>query len=69
MLIVVFSVMLYNYMRITIFETPVQNLLVRAQKISEASVPIDKISSFLQDTAGEYESKIIENGEIGRAHV
>ena len=66
MLIVVFSVMLYNYMRITIFETPVQNLLVRAQKISEASVPIDKISSFLQDTAGEYESKIIENGGLNK---
>ena len=58
--------MLYNYMRITIFETPVQNLLVRAQKISEASVPIDKISSFLQDTAGEYESKIIENGGLNK---
>ena len=66
MLIVIFSVMLYNYMRITIFETPVQNLLVRAQKISEASVPIDKISSFLQDTAGEYESKIIENGGLNK---
>ena len=66
MLIVVFSVMLYNYMRITIFETPVQNLLVRAQKVSEASVPIDKISSFLQDTAGEYESKIIENGGLNK---
>ena len=58
--------MLYNYMRITIFETPVQNLLVRAQKVSEASVPIDKISSFLQDTAGEYESKIIENGGLNK---
>ena len=58
--------MLYNYMRITIFETPVQNLLVRAQKISEASMPIDKISSFLQDTAGEYESKIIENGGLNK---
>lgn len=66
MLIVVFSVMLYNYMRITIFETPVQNLLVRAQKISEASVLLDKISSFLQDTAGEYESKIIENESINK---
>ena len=66
MLIVVFSVMLYNYMRITIFETPVQNLLVRAQKISEASVPIDKISSFLQDTAGEYQSEIIENGGLNK---
>ena len=66
MLIVIFSVMLYNYMRITIFETPVQNLLVRAQKISEASVPINKISSFLQDTAGEYESKIIENGGLNK---
>ena len=66
MLIVIFSVMLYNYMRITIFETPVQNLILRAQKIVDASVPPDKISSFLQNTPGEYESKIIENGGLNK---
>ena len=66
MLIVIFSVMLYNYMRITIFETPVQNLILRAQKIVDASVPLDKISSFLQNTPGEYESKIIENGGLNK---
>ncbi|MBF0983894.1 MAG: HAMP domain-containing histidine kinase [Campylobacter sp.] len=66
MLIVIFSVMLYNYMRITIFETPVQNLILRAQKIVDASVPPDKISSFLQNTSGEYESKIIENGGLNK---
>ena len=66
MLIVIFSVMLYNYMRITIFETPVQNLILRAQKIVDASVPPDKISSFLQNTPGEYESKIIENESINK---
>ena len=66
MLIVIFSVMLYNYMRITIFETPVQNLIQRAQKIVEVSVPPEKISSFLQDTPGEYESKIIENESINK---
>lgn len=66
MLIVIFSVMLYNYMRITIFETPVQNLIQRAQKIVEASVPPEKISSFLQNTPGEYESKIIENESINK---
>lgn len=66
MLIVIFSVMLYNYMRITIFETPVQNLIQRAQKIVEASVPPEKISSFLQDASGEYESKIIENESINK---
>jgi len=58
--------MLYNYMRITIFETPVQNLILRAQKIVDASVPPDKISSFLQNTPGEYESKIIENGGLNK---
>lgn len=58
--------MLYNYMRITIFETPVQNLILRAQKIVNASVPLDKISSFLQNTPGEYESKIIENGGLNK---
>ena len=66
MLIVIFSVMLYNYMRITIFETPVQNLILRAQKIVDASVPPDKISSFLQGASGEYESKIIENESINK---
>ncbi|MFR8440271.1 MAG: sensor histidine kinase [Campylobacter sp.] len=66
MLIVIFSVMLYNYMRITIFETPVQNLIQRAQKIVDASVPPEKISSFLQDASGEYESKIIENESINK---
>ena len=66
MLIVIFSVMLYNYMRITIFETPVQNLILRAQKIVDASVPPDKISSFLQNTPGEYESEIIENGGLNK---
>ncbi len=66
MLIVIFSVMLYNYMRITIFETPVQNLILRAQKIVDASVPPDKISSFLQNTPGEYESKIIEKGGLNK---
>jgi len=66
MLIVIFSVMLYNYMRITIFETPVQNLIQRAQKIVEASVAPEKISSFLQNTPGEYESKIIENESINK---
>lgn len=66
MLIVIFSVMLYNYMRITIFETPVQNLIQRAQKIVEASVAPEKISSFLQDASGEYESKIIENESINK---
>lgn len=66
MLIVIFSVMLYNYMRITIFETPVQNLILRAQKIVDASVLPDKISSFLQNTPGEYESKIIENGGLNK---
>ena len=66
MLIVIFSVMLYNYMRITIFETPVQNLIQRAQKIVDASVPPEKISSFLQNTLGEYESKIIENESINK---
>ncbi len=66
MLIVIFSVMLYNYMRITIFETPVQNLIQRAQKIVDASVPSEKISSFLQDASGEYESKIIENESINK---
>ena len=66
MLIVIFSVMLYNYMRITIFETPVQNLIQRAQKIVEVSVPPEKISSFLQDTSSEYESKIIENESINK---
>ena len=66
MLIVIFSVMLYNYMRITIFETPVQNLILRAQKIVDASVPPDKISSFLQNAPGEYESKIIENGGLNK---
>ncbi|WP_298785088.1 HAMP domain-containing sensor histidine kinase [uncultured Campylobacter sp.] len=66
MLIVIFSVMLYNYMRITIFETPVQNLIQRAQKIVEVSVPPEKISSFLQDASGEYESKIIENESINK---
>ena len=66
MLIVIFSVMLYNYMRITIFETPVQNLIQRAQKIVDASVPPDKISSFLQNTPGEYESKIIEKGGLNK---
>ena len=66
MLIVIFSVMLYNYMRITIFETPVQNLILRAQKIVDASVPPEKISSFLQNTPGEYESKIIENESINK---
>lgn len=66
MLIVIFSVMLYNYMRITIFETPVQNLILRAQKIVDASVPPNKISSFLQNTPGEYESKIIENGGLNK---
>ncbi len=58
--------MLYNYMRITIFETPVQNLIQRAQKIVDASVPPEKISSFLQDASGEYESKIIENESINK---
>ena len=58
--------MLYNYMRITIFETPVQNLIQRAQKIVEASVAPEKISSFLQNTPGEYESKIIENESINK---
>ena len=58
--------MLYNYMRITIFETPVQNLIQRAQKIVEASVAPEKISSFLQDASGEYESKIIENESINK---
>jgi len=58
--------MLYNYMRITIFETPVQNLILRAQKIVDASVPPDKISSFLQNAPGEYESKIIENGGLNK---
>lgn len=58
--------MLYNYMRITIFETPVQNLILRAQKIVDASVPPEKISSFLQNTPGEYESKIIENGGLNK---
>ena len=53
-------------MRITIFETPVQNLIQRAQKIVEASVPPEKISSFLQDASGEYESKIIENESINK---
>ena len=66
MLIVIFSVMLYNYMRITIFETPVQNLIQRAQKIVDASVTPEKISSFLQDASGEYESKIIENESINK---
>lgn len=66
MLIVIFSVMLYNYMRITIFETPVQNLIQRAQKIVEVSVAPEKISSFLQNTPGEYESKIIENESINK---
>ena len=66
MLIVIFSVMLYNYMRITIFETPVQNLIQRAQKIVEASVAPEKISSFLQNMPGEYESKIIENESINK---
>ncbi len=66
MLIVIFSVMLYNYMRITIFETPVQNLIQRAQKIVDASMPPEKISSFLQDASGEYESKIIENESINK---
>lgn len=66
MLIVIFSVMLYNYMRITIFETPVQNLIQRAQKIVDAPVPPEKISSFLQNTPGEYESKIIENESINK---
>ena len=66
MLIVIFSVMLYNYMKITIFETPVQNLIQRAQKIVDASVPPEKISSFLQDASGEYESKIIENESINK---
>ena len=66
MLIVIFSVMLYNYMRITIFETPVQNLIQRAQKIVEASVAPEKISSFLQDASSEYESKIIENGGLNK---
>ena len=66
MLIVIFSVMLYNYMRITIFETPVQNLIQRAQKIVEVSVPPEKISSFLQDASSEYESKIIENESINK---
>ncbi|WP_297917144.1 HAMP domain-containing sensor histidine kinase [uncultured Campylobacter sp.] len=66
MLIVIFSVMLYNYMRITIFETPVQNLIQRAQKIVDASVMPEKISSFLQDASGEYESKIIENESINK---
>ena len=66
MLIVIFSVMLYNYMRITIFEIPVQNLIQRAQKIVEVSVPPEKISSFLQDASGEYESKIIENESINK---
>ena len=66
MLIVIFSVMLYNYMRITIFETPVQNLIQRAQKIVDASVPPEKISYFLQDASGEYESKIIENESINK---
>ena len=58
--------MLYNYMRITIFETPVQNLIQRAQKIVEASVAPEKISSFLQNMPGEYESKIIENESINK---
>ena len=58
--------MLYNYMRITIFETPVRNLIQRAQKIVEVSVPPEKISSFLQDASGEYESKIIENESINK---
>lgn len=53
-------------MRITIFETPVQNLIQRAQKIVEASVAPEKISSFLQNTPGEYESKIIENESINK---
>nr|WP_314118785.1 HAMP domain-containing sensor histidine kinase [uncultured Campylobacter sp.] len=53
-------------MRITIFETPVQNLIQRAQKIVEVSVPPEKISSFLQDTSSEYESKIIENESINK---
>ncbi|WP_367179173.1 sensor histidine kinase [uncultured Campylobacter sp.] len=53
-------------MRITIFETPVQNLIQRAQKIVDASVPPEKISSFLQDASGEYESKIIENESINK---
>ena len=53
-------------MRITIFETPVQNLIQRAQKIVDASVPPEKISSFLQNTPGEYESKIIENESINK---
>ena len=66
MLIVIFSVMLYNYMRITIFETPVQNLILRAQKIVDASVPPDKISSFLQNTPGEYESRSIEKGGLNK---
>ena len=53
-------------MRITIFETPVQNLIQRAQKIVDASVTPEKISSFLQDASGEYESKIIENESINK---
>ncbi|MDA3050057.1 HAMP domain-containing histidine kinase [Campylobacter sp. JMF_02 ED1] len=65
MLILIFSVMLYNYIRITIFENSVHGLLVRAENITKLpKIPVEKIPEYLPDPKGEFITSFVYGEKI-----
>ena len=67
MLILIFSVMLYNYIKITIFENSVHGLLVRAENITKLpKIEIDKIDEYFPDTKNEFSERFIYGEKLNK---